>query len=81
MFDLRRIKLFCLEKRLSKHKMTISSKNFLGGMTPSSPPLDTPMLLTTTGEEGLNGLALLQIHRKVKIDLEFMVYECARRHN
>jgi len=30
MFDFRRITLFCLEKRLSKHKMTIFSKN-LGG--------------------------------------------------
>jgi len=27
MFDFRRITLFCLEKRLSKHKMTIFSKN------------------------------------------------------
>jgi len=30
MFDFRRITLFCLEKRLSKHKMTIFSKN-VGG--------------------------------------------------
>jgi len=30
MFDFRRIVLFCLEKRLSKHKMTIFSKNFGG---------------------------------------------------
>jgi len=29
MFDFRRITLFCLEKRLSKHKMTIFSKNFV----------------------------------------------------
>ena len=28
MFDFRRITLFCLEKRLSKHKMTIFSKNW-----------------------------------------------------
>ena len=28
MFDFRRITLFCLENRLSKHKMTIFSKNF-----------------------------------------------------
>jgi len=27
MFDFRRITLFCLEKRLLKHKMTIFSKN------------------------------------------------------
>jgi len=27
MFDFRRIALFCLEKRLSRHKMTIFSKN------------------------------------------------------
>jgi len=30
MFDFRQITLFCLEKRASKHKMTIFSKN-LGG--------------------------------------------------
>ena len=28
MFDFRRVTLFCLEKRLSKHKMTIFSKNW-----------------------------------------------------
>jgi len=28
MFDFRQITLFCLEKRFSKHKMTVSSKNF-----------------------------------------------------
>jgi len=33
MFDYRRITLFCLEKRLSNHKMTIFSKN-LGGPWP-----------------------------------------------
>ena len=33
MFDFRRISLFCMEKRLSKHKMTIFSKN-LGGPWP-----------------------------------------------
>jgi len=36
MFDFRRITLFCLEKRLSKHKMTIFSKN-LGGHGPFAP--------------------------------------------
>jgi len=30
--------LFCLEKRLSKHKMTIFSKNVWGGMAHFSPP-------------------------------------------
>jgi len=37
MFDFRRITLLCLEKRLSKHKMTMFSKN-LGGMAPLAPP-------------------------------------------
>jgi len=37
MLDFRRIALFCLEKRLSKHKMTIFSKN-LGGPWPLLPP-------------------------------------------
>jgi len=37
MFKFRRITLYCLEKRLSKHKMTILSKN-LGGMAPLAPP-------------------------------------------
>jgi len=36
MFDFRRITLFCLEKRLSKHKMTMFSKN-LGGAWPLCP--------------------------------------------
>jgi len=42
MFDFRRITLFRLEKRLSKHKMTMFSKNFWGAMAPLS-PLATPM--------------------------------------
>jgi len=37
MFDFTRITLFCLEKHLSKHKMTIFSKN-LGGHGPFGPP-------------------------------------------
>ena len=36
-FDFRRITLFCLEKRLSEHKMTIFSKK-LGGHGPFAPP-------------------------------------------
>jgi len=40
-FDFRRITLFCFEKRLSKHKTTIFSKNL--GAWPLSPPLATPM--------------------------------------
>jgi len=32
-FDFRRINLFCVEKRLSKNKMTIFSKNFWGAWT------------------------------------------------
>jgi len=42
MLDFRRIALFCLEKRLSKHKMTIFSKN-LGGAWPLCPHLAMPM--------------------------------------
>jgi len=41
MFDFRRITLFCLEKRLSKHKITIFSKIW-GGMAPLT-PLAMPM--------------------------------------
>jgi len=37
MFDFRRITLFCLETRLSKHKMSIFSKN-LEGNDPFGPP-------------------------------------------
>jgi len=37
MFDFRRVTLFCLEKRFSKHKITIFSKNF-GGPWPHWPP-------------------------------------------
>ena len=42
MFDRRQITLFCLEKRRSKHKMTIFSKNIWGAMA-SLPPLATPV--------------------------------------
>jgi len=38
MFDFRRLTLFCSEKRLSMHKMTIFSKHFAGGMAPLPPP-------------------------------------------
>ena len=38
MFDFRRIALFCLEKRLSKYKMTTFSKIFFGGHAPFGPP-------------------------------------------
>jgi len=38
MFDFRRITLFCLKKRLSKHKTSTFSKN-LGGHGPYGPPL------------------------------------------
>jgi len=44
MFDFRRITLFCLEKHLSKRKMTIFSKN-LGGHGHFGPPA-TPMTRT-----------------------------------
>jgi len=38
MCDFKRITLFCLENRLSKHKMTIFSKNLRGGMAPLPHP-------------------------------------------
>jgi len=43
MFGFRQITLFCLEKLLSKHKMTICSKNLGEGMAPLA-PLATTML-------------------------------------
>jgi len=46
MFDYRRTTLFCSEKRLSKHKMTVFSEK-LGGMAPLL-PLATPMSKKTT---------------------------------
>jgi len=42
MFDFRRITLFCLEKRLSKHKMTMFSKIFFEEHGPFA-PLAMPM--------------------------------------
>jgi len=44
MFDFRRITLFCLEKRLSKHKMTTFSKN-LGSDSPFGLPLTMSMAI------------------------------------
>jgi len=38
MFDFRQITLFCWEKRLSKHKMTMFSKNLGVGHGPFDPP-------------------------------------------
>ena len=38
MIDFRRITLFCLEKRLSKHKMTIFLRKTLEGIAPLPPP-------------------------------------------
>jgi len=38
MFDFRQITLFSLEKCLSKHKMTIFSENWGGGLAPFAPP-------------------------------------------
>jgi len=38
MFNFWRITLFCLEKRLSKHKMTIFFPNLKGGMAPLASP-------------------------------------------
>ena len=46
-FDFRRITLFCLEKRLSKHAITIVSKIW-GDMAPFA-PLATPMVTTLPG--------------------------------
>jgi len=46
MFDFRRITLFCLKKRLSKHKMTIFSKTFGGVAWPFWPTLSTPTFAT-----------------------------------
>ena len=45
MLDFWRITLFCLEKRLSRHKMTIFSRNFFwgAGAWPLWPPLPTPI--------------------------------------
>ena len=43
MFEFSRKTLFSLEKRLSKHKITVFYK-FGGAMDPFAPPLATPML-------------------------------------
>jgi len=48
MFDFRRITLFCLEKRLSKHKMTVISKNLGGHVDYPLSPLATPVASCTT---------------------------------
>jgi len=37
-YDLRRITLFCLEKRFTKHIITIYFKNFEGRLAPLPPP-------------------------------------------
>jgi len=37
MFDFQGLALFCLEKCLSRHKMTVFSKNFRGALAPFPP--------------------------------------------
>ena len=44
-FDFKWLTLFCLEKRLWKHKMTIFSKNLAGAIAPLA-PLATPMCMS-----------------------------------
>ena len=55
MFDFRRITLFCLEKRFSKNKMTIFSKN-LGGHGPIDPPCLRLWFHPTRGKDPLQRL-------------------------
>jgi len=75
MFDFRRITLFCLEKRLSKYKMTICSKN-LWGMAPLT-ALATPMqhrsitVVWLTGYEGTN---FFPDKLNTKTELTFSLY-------
>jgi len=54
MFDFRRITLFCLEKRLSKHKIPICSKNVVGSQGLFAPPLATPMASCAVSRDGHN---------------------------
>jgi len=54
-FDFRRITLFYLGYRFSKHKIAIYSKNFLGGMPPR-PPLATTMAVTEENKNMFNWL-------------------------
>jgi len=63
-FDFRRITLVCLEKRLSKHKMTICSKMFWGH-GPFAPPVATPMIPAYgDGFESFLEVIVLPFHRR-----------------
>jgi len=55
MFDFRRVTLFCLEKRLSEHKITIFSENFVAGMYPLSSPGNAYAKLMGVRRGGQNG--------------------------
>jgi len=65
MIDFSRITLFCLEKRFSKHKMTVFSKN-LGGHGPFRHHLATSMTTSGVTDKGGRGRAapLGKLNRK-----------------
>jgi len=73
MFEFRRITLFCLEKRLSKHKMTIFSKN-LGGAWPLWPPSWLRLFQAVQPFR----LMLFLIKALTTIISEHIVYPCVR---
>jgi len=72
MFDFRRITLFCLENRLSKHKMTIFSIN-LGPCTLCPPPW-----LRLCQAVQLFRLTLFLIKALTTTISEHIIYPCVR---
>ena len=72
MFEFRQITLFCLEKLLSKHKMTIFSKN-LGGTWPLRPQ----GLRLCLAEQSFR-LTLFLMKALTTIISEHIVYPCVR---
>jgi len=69
MLDFRRITLFCLEKRFSKHKITFFSKNW-GGHGPFPPGYaygHTPISIILVTK--LTGICFIQFYRRSAITL------------
>ena len=90
MFDFRRITLFCVEKRLSKQKMTVFSKNLAGARLLWPPPgyahysdsgvgrfqhIDFDPFPTPPSVSGLsNVFELYQIIKHEKIQVVFPIF-------
>jgi len=79
MFDFRRMTLFCFEKRLSKHKMTILSEN-LGGMDLLSPWLRLCLQITARGPNAAREAILSNDEKNYHNFVDLVEYNIPKHH-